>query len=105
MNYDDSAKFGLQSSEREQVCVPGLEGKNVGRPEGTKRTRVIITSLRTRILDKDNAYSGAKSLLDSIKKSGLINDDSEKEIDYEVKQIKVAHRKDEKTVVDVDYGD
>ena len=105
MSYDDTSKFGVPDSEREQVRLPKLAGGDGGKQESKERPRVIITSYRTRLLDKDNAYSGAKYLLDSVKHSGFVHDDSEKEINYEVIQIKVAHRKEEHTTVDIIYAD
>ena len=51
-----------------------------------KKKKVIITSYRKRLLDKDNLYAGAKCLGDALKKAGLIWDDSPKWINLEVKQ-------------------
>lgn len=101
MNYDDSAKFELQGSKRKQTEMETLACSCVRGKKSENRTLVRITSLRTRLLDKDNLYGGAKHLLDSIKKSGLIRDDSETEIDYEIKQVKVSHRNEERTEVEI----
>ena len=105
MSYDDTSKFGLQDSQRESVNGEALGGADAGTQKSAERTSVIVTSYRTKLLDKDNAYYGAKPLLDSIKYAGFIHDDSEKEIQYEVVQIKVAHRKEERTVVEIKYAD
>jgi len=51
-----------------------------------KKRKVVITSYRKRLLDKDNLYAGAKCLGDALKKAGLIWDDSPKWINLEVKQ-------------------
>jgi len=51
-----------------------------------KKKKVVITSYRKRLLDKDNLYAGAKPLVDALEKAGLIWDDSPKWINLEVKQ-------------------
>ena len=51
------------------------------------RKKVIITSYRKRLLDKDNLYAGTKPLVDALKKAGLIWDDSEKWLDLEDRQV------------------
>jgi len=55
-------------------------------PPKQRKRKVIITSYRKRLLDKDNLYAGAKLLVDALKKAGLIWDDSPKWINLEVKQ-------------------
>lgn len=77
-------------------CPDARETKCATRPI------VRITSCRIRLLDKDNLYRGCKSLLDALRYTGAIPGDSEMEIDYQARQIKVAHRREEKTVIELE---
>lgn len=62
-----------------------------------QRARILILFKTTRLMDYDGAYNAAKPVLDGLKKgeAGVIEDDSPKYIDLEVKQEKVAHVKDQ----------
>lgn len=62
--------------------------------------RVVITMHRCRQLDTDNAYSSVKGVLDGLV-GVLVNDDSPRYCDLTVRQEKVAHLLDEKTVIEV----
>jgi hypothetical protein len=64
-----------------------------------KKKKLIITSYRKRLLDKDNLYAGTKPLCDSLKKAGLIWDDSPKWLDLEVRQ--VVDGKNQRTEVEI----
>jgi Holliday junction resolvase RusA-like endonuclease len=68
--------------------------------EGSHRKwKVIITSYRKRLLDKDNLYSGVKPLCDSLKKAGLIWDDAPKWLDLDVRQ--VVDGKNQRTEIEI----
>lgn len=92
----------LQNPERQPCNGPTLGRGNAGSPRRAIRPVLRITSFRCRPLDKDNLYRGAKPLLDGLRYAGLISGDSEAEIDYEAVQQKVAHRCDEKTVIELE---
>lgn len=103
--YDDTSKFGLQSAKSKQDFRGALDSKNGGTKESATRPVVRIISYRCRILDEDNLAGGCKPLLDSLRYAELIHGDSPKEIVFQASQIRVAHRKDEKTVLEIEYGD
>lgn len=103
MGYDDTANFGLQGSKSQQDKRKPLDGKNGGTEKGATRITLGITSYRCRLLDEDNLTGGCKQIIDALKYSGLLHDDSPKEISFKASQVRVAHRKDEKTVVDIEY--
>ena len=48
----------------------------------------MIISYRKRLLDKDNLYTGCKSLIDACVMEGLIFDDSPDYVDLKVEQYK-----------------
>ena len=105
MNYDDTSKFGVQSSKSEQDFGRTLDSKNGGTKEGAVRPVVRITSYRCRLLDPDNLAGGCKPLIDSLRYAGFIHGDSPQEIVFIPEQVKVANRKEERTTVDIEYGD
>jgi len=61
--------------------------------------KVIITSYRKRLLDKDNLYAGTKPLVDALKRAGLIWDDSPRWLDLEDRQ--VVDAKNKRTEVEI----
>lgn len=64
-----------------------------------KRANIKITFYACNLMDHDGAYNAAKPLLDVLKESGVIIDDSPKFIELKVEQIKVGHRIKEKTTI------
>ncbi len=53
-----------------------------------KKYILMIISYRKRLLDKDNLYTGVKSLLDACVMEGLVFDDSPEYVDLKVEQYK-----------------
>ena len=105
MSYDDTSKFGVQGSKPEQDKRSALDSQNGGTQKSATRPVVRITSFRVHLLDEDNLSGGCKPLLDSLRYAGLIHGDSPKEIIFQPEQIRVAHRKEEHTTVDIIYGE
>lgn len=68
-----------------------------------KRVVVRITRCSLGYLDTDNLYASAKPMLDCLRESGFIADDSPKDIHLEVRQIQVARRKEVGTYVEIIY--
>lgn len=69
--------------------------------EDTGRAIVRICSYRTRLLDIDNLYGGSKYICDALRYAGIIRDDTCKDIDLKVYQIKVKTKKEERTEIEV----
>jgi Holliday junction resolvase RusA-like endonuclease len=65
------------------------------------RSKVCITSFRTRTIDTDNLIGGAKFLIDALRRCELIGDDSPEYIALEMRQQKVAKRSMECTIVEI----
>jgi hypothetical protein len=61
--------------------------------------RVSFTLKRVHLLDKDNSYSAVKYCLDALRHEGLIPDDTNDDIDLNVRQEKVDHFHDEGTAI------
>ena len=74
-----------------------VEGKE-GDPS---RMLVCIESCRTRLLDTDNLYGGAKFYCDFLRYAGVIPEDTEDQIELKVTQRKVRKGEEEKTIIEV----
>lgn len=85
----------------ESPAVHGPLAAQPGEAGNAGRSLVRITSYRIRLLDLDNLYGGCKFTVDSIRYSKLIRDDNPAAIELEVRQEKVAHKKDQKTIVEI----
>ncbi len=78
----------------EPLAAPAREKGNVG------RVVVRIKSFRCRLLDPDNLCP--KYFIDGLRYAGLIAGDSPQEIVLEVRQEKVATRKEEHTLIEIE---
>lgn len=74
-----------------------VEGKE-GDPS---RLLVCIESVRTKLLDTDNLYGGAKFYCDFLRYCGAIPEDTEDQIELKVTQRKVRKGEEEKTIIEV----
>ena len=113
MNYDLKSKFpraskdfleanaGLRHPVLESHLKDALGDTAKRKGKSKARASVCITSFRTRLLDIDNAFGGQKFLLDAIRMSRLIEDDSPDKIDLTVKQVKVKTKKEERTEIEI----
>lgn len=74
-----------------------------GRTEscGDSPTIIEITSFRCRLLDIDNFIGGCKFLVDALRYSGLLEDDSPDKMEAIFRQNKVAKRMEQKTEVNI----
>jgi len=93
--------LNVQNPVPESASADALERTPEGKGTGDGRVTVCITSYRTRLLDLDNAFGGQKPLLDCITQLGLIRGDDPESIELVVRQKRVAHRNQEKTLVEL----
>jgi hypothetical protein len=103
MSYDDTAKFRLQSAKFERNKTPALDAANGRESKGAFRTVVRFIGYRIQPLDPDNFAGGCKDLLDALRHAGLIHGDEAWRIVFQAEQIKVSHKHEEKTVVEIEY--
>ena len=80
-----------------------LVANGTGKTQSTRRPHVCFTLCRTKLLDVDAKYGSIKDLLDSLQYAGLVDGDREDQITLEVKQEKVSHRSEERTVIELEY--
>lgn len=74
-----------------------------GKEKGEDRIIVRFRSCRCKLLDTDNLYASVKDLLDGLQEAFLLPDDKEEDINLQVTQTKVSRRKDENTVIEIEY--
>jgi hypothetical protein len=71
---------------------------------GAARPHVSFTLYRCgTLLDWDQKYSSVKWVLDALVEERLLPGDREEDITGEVRQIRVAHRAEQKTVLTISY--
>lgn len=80
-----------------------LAGGDEGKAQSSGCLAVIFTLHRVQLLDVDAKYGSVKDLLDGLQYAGLIRGDKEGQIDLKVEQVKVKHRKEEQTVIEITY--
>jgi hypothetical protein len=101
-NHEDNPHPQLQDPEQcEQT--PALGSESEGKASGARRPIVGFTLFRVNLLDWEAKYGSVKDLLDGLRFAGLIRGDREDQIDPQsyVRQVKVAHRCEEKTVIEI----
>lgn len=81
-----------------------LVGDAQGAPTGEKRIIVRIVSYRCRLCDPDNNVGGCKALIDQLRYANLIPNDRPQDIKLESEQVKVGHKSEEKTTVEITYA-
>ena len=75
--------------------------KDEGEKVYSGRMFVSIESIRSKLLDTDNLYGGAKFFIDFLRYCGAIREDTEEQIDLRVTQRKTQKGEKEKTVIEV----
>jgi hypothetical protein len=70
-----------------------------GKRGDPSRVYVCITSYRRRLIDPDNLVG--KYFLDSARYCGWLRDDTAADVDYTIRQVKVAEKTEERTEIDI----
>ena len=79
----------------------GSLSKNEGEKVYSERMLVSVESVRSKLLDTDNLYGGAKFFIDFLRYCGAIREDTEDQIDLKVTQRKAQKGEKEKTIIEV----
>lgn len=92
----------ISAAEPEQVKTPVVDCSVSGETKSAQRITVrFIFHRQCLIKDRDNYSSSPKDLLDGLQHAGFIQEDSEREIELEVEQVKVKHKWEQKTVIEI----
>lgn len=75
--------------------------ENAGEKVHSGRMLVSIESIRSKLLDTDNLYGGAKFFVDFLRYCGAIREDTEEQIELRVAQRKTQKGESEKTIIEV----
>lgn len=103
LKHEDSTDCVLQDPKPERDQKAALGYANAGKVQSVQRVKVRIVGLRARPLDCDNYAGSTKDMLDGLRHAGLIPDDAPWAITLQTEQVKVAHRKDECTIIEIEY--
>jgi hypothetical protein len=100
-NHDNPDSLVSHSKPSKQKRA--LDRHHEGEAQSAGRPHVCFTLCRVRLLDVDAKYGSVKDLLDGCAYAGLVVGDREDQITLEVRQEKVSHYEDEKTVIQITY--
>ena len=78
-----------------------LEPLPPAKERSQSRTHIRITRYSCRPLDCDNYAGGCKPLIDELRYAKLIRDDNPETIEVEFKQVKVPHKTEERTEIEI----
>ena len=95
---ENRTRLALPNAEPAKPAT-ALDGYGEGEASFTGCPVVSITLFRVSLLDVDAKWGSVKDVLDGLQYAGLIHGDREEEIRLEVTQKKVAHFKEEETVI------
>jgi hypothetical protein len=93
----------LPNPEPQREPASALDTTAEGKKDSTRRITVRIVSHRIRPCDADNIAGGSKWLIDQLRAFKLIPDDDPASIILSVEQVKVAHRTEQKTEIELIY--
>ena len=78
-----------------------LRSIDKGKEDSKKRSFVRITRFSCRPLDCDNYAGGCKPLIDQLRYAKLIKDDDPESVQIEFIQVKVPHKTEERTEIEI----
>lgn len=96
-----NSDVGLQDTQPQRSVRNESLAKKKREAKSSRRIIVSIVSYRNRLTDPDNLCG--KFALDSLRYSSLLHDDREEDIVYQISQKKTLSRKEEKTLITIQY--
>lgn len=90
---------------KQRKRAKALEVNHEGEAQGSRLPHICFILRRVSLLDIDSKYHSVKDLLDGVVVAFQLQGDKEGQITLEVRQEKIAHRKDEETIITVDIPD
>lgn len=100
-NHETRIIGKLQCSEPQPYQKATLDSADGREIQGLPRTLVRFVGYRCRPLDPDNFAGGCKDLLDGLRHANLISGDEPWKITFATSQVKVAHRSQERTEIEI----
>lgn len=99
---EDNTERKVPHPQSERNEAPALGGAVQGEANSVQRVVVRFTGYRVKPLDPDNFAGSVKDLLDGLRHAGILLGDEPWRIKLETEQVKVAHYKDEQTVIEIE---
>jgi hypothetical protein len=103
--HENTTGSQIQGAKPECDPSPALGQEAQGQARGDDRIILRYTGFRCRPLDPDNFAGGTKATTDCLRELGLLRGDEPWRIRLETEQVKVAHRVDERTEIEIIYPD
>ncbi len=95
--------LAINGESQDSELKPTVRDEPLATPEGkeenSKRRVLRYTSYRCRLTDPDNICP--KYFTDALRYCGAIPDDTLQDIELQIRQKKVAHRSQEKTLIEI----
>ena len=99
-DFEDLNPDGIPSGADAQSSIRnGTLAEKKGKDSNPRKYAVCVTSYRTRLADAEGLC--AKYFVDSLRYSGIIHDDTEAAITFQISQKKVEKKTQEKTLIEV----
>lgn len=92
---------GLPHAQPKRDAGSALDGPTSNEVRSKERVIVRITRCAVRLSDVDNAIGGTKFLIDRLRYENLIPDDDPGSIDLQFRQVKVATKKEQGTLIEI----
>ena len=100
--YEDRVARKLCSPQPQPaVCYEPL-GQAQGEAPVSNRIGICITGFRRRLLDPDNFAGGCKYLIDGLRYSQLLHDDTQEQVSLTFQQVKVQTKQEEETLIEIE---
>jgi hypothetical protein len=99
-SYENKPHSQISDSKPFKRQAP-LEVDCEAQTPGSERIALRFTLRRVRLLDPCAKYGSCKALIDGLRYAGILHNDREEDITLEVAQKKVAHFKDEETLIEI----
>jgi len=101
--HEQLHEYETRRASRRPEPQPAVPNEPMGEAPGTQahpgRRTVRIVSFRRRLLDPDNLCP--KYFIDALRYEGLIRDDTAKDIELTVSQVKVRAKSEERTEIEL----
>ena len=91
----------VSDSKPKSIIGKTLPSIDERKENSKKRSFVRITRFSCRPLDCDNYAGGCKPLIDQLRYARLIKDDDPESVQIEFIQVKVSHKKEERTEIEI----
>jgi Holliday junction resolvase RusA-like endonuclease len=87
-----------------ELQIARMKARLFGRPQFPKATILFERFAVQPILDTDNRVAGLKPAIDAMVDNGILLADDDQHVSYSIVEIRVSHRKEERTRITITPG-